>query len=175
MGDTKQVTCPECGGEMDTTHTTFGEQYYCFNCGHENTLTESKHVRDQWEERSRCPRMYPISGWENGFVVPKPHGMEAEELRYHHPSRQAVIRKRTTLVTSIDVTSARYTLKKAVIREMIKRGHNNAEIAELVRESNIGRDGLEKIARETSRADRGTGSASTASAGTDTPGRQRTQ
>lgn len=160
---------------METKLGRIDDHYKCSYCGREEALTTSKHAQDQWNERSEKPEMFPIVAWSEGFRVPGPHGMEAEELTYHHPSRQALLRKRTTIVTSVIVPIGKYQLKKAVIQEMIKRNVDSAKIAELVNESSISRSGFEKIAQETSRADQGNGSASTAVGGTDTPARQRTQ
>lgn len=176
MNDEPVVTCPTCEHDMDIEPGQMGEYYNCPQCHSQEVLMSSYHADEQWDDRSRTPEMFAISGWANGFRVPEPHGMEAEEVQYHHPSRQALLRKRTTIVTSISVPSGRNELKRAVIREMLKRGGHNSEIAELVNEGRLGREGLEEIVEATSRVDQGNGSASPAQVGgTGTPGRQRTQ
>lgn len=176
MLDQPQVTCPNCFNDMDYKLGQVEDHYRCPYCQTEEILTTSKHAQDQWNDRSKKPELYPIVAWQEGIRVPEPHGMEAQELTYHHPSRQALLRKRTTIVTTVTVPIGKYALKKAVIQEMIKQDQDSADIVGLVNESDINRDGFEEIAQEVSRADRGNGSASTATpGGTDTPGRQRTQ
>lgn len=169
------VTCPTCGNGMNTELGRLGDRYRCSWCQSQEVLTVSSHADDQWDERTELPELYPISAWENGFLVPEPHGMEAEEIQYHHPSRQALLRKRTTIVTSVTASNGRYELKRAIIREMILGETDSSVIADFVNESKISKSGFETIAQATVRADRGNGSASTASAETDTPARQRTQ
>lgn len=176
MIDQPRVTCPTCNSDMNIKLGQVEDHYQCPVCHSEEVLTTSSHAQDQWNDRSKKPQMYPIVAWQNGLRIPEPHGMEAQEMKYHHPSRQALLRKRTTIVTTLTVPIGKYQLKKAVIQEMIKHGRDSAKIAELVNESDINRAGFEAIAQEASRADRGNGSASTAiPGGTDTPGRQRTQ
>lgn len=170
------VTCPNCDNTMEVKTGRLGDRYSCTWCHTESALTVTDHANNQWDDRSSQPQLYPISAWENGFEIPEPHGLEAEEIQYHHPSRQALLRKSTFIVTSITAINAKYKLKKAIIQSMIKRDRAHSEIATFVNESRISRDGFEKIAKATSRGDQGNGSASnTASGGTDTPGRQRTQ
>lgn len=176
MLEQPQVTCPTCDSNMDVKLGQVEDHYICPYCQSEEVLTTSSHAQDQWNDRSREPQTMPIVGWQDGIRIPEPHGMEAEEMKYHHPSRQALLRKRTTIVTTVTVPIGKYALKKAVIQELIKHDADSSKIATLVNESDINRDGFEKIAQEASRADRGNGSASTATpGGTDTPGRQRTQ
>lgn len=160
---------------MDTDDGRLGDLYRCPWCQSQEALTVSNHAHDRWDERTKLPELYPISAWENGFLVSDPHGMEAEEIQYHHPSRQALLRKRTTIVTSVTGTDGKYDLKRAIIRDMLRGETSNSVVAEFVNESSISKTGFEKIVEATVRGDQGTGSASTASAGTDTPGRQRTQ
>jgi hypothetical protein len=160
---------------MDVKLGQVEDHYYCPYCHSEEVLTTSSHAQDQWDDRSRKPETFPIVAWQDSIRIPQPHGMEAQEMKYHHPSRQALLRKRTTIVTTVTVPIGKYQLKKAVIQELIKHDADSSKIAELVNESDINREGFEQIAQETGRGDRGNGSASTASARTDTPGRQRTQ
>lgn len=133
------VTCPTCDNGMDRKLGQVEDHYRCPYCHSEEVLTTSNHAQDQWDNRSKKPELYPITAWQEGFRVPSPHGMVAQEVMYHHPSRQAMLRKRTTIVTTVTVPVGKYRLKKAVIKQMILREEDNAKIVDVVNESDINR------------------------------------
>lgn len=76
------------------------------------------HAGDQWRERADPPESIgPRIAWFDGVVVHEPHGLEADEVRYHPPSGVVLLRKDGDLVTVIDVgPDAKPELRQAVRR-----------------------------------------------------------
>jgi len=153
-----EVTCYYCDGPMLHIGIDRSDVYECQVCSAVEEIGATDHVEDQWQDRSRVPQMDIIDAWNNSIEIFK-HGFDAQEARYHHPSRIVLLQKRTDLVTAIDVRTARYTGKVASIQAMVRVGADNSQIAELCNESGVNRDGFRQIIDQL-RADSGDGTAS---------------
>lgn len=158
-----QISCCICDGPMFHLGVDHSDVYECGCCGNVAEVTSGRHVAEQWRDRSRLPEMDIVDAWNDSIEI-YDHSFDAEEARYHHPSRIALLCKQTDLVTAIDVPTARYQAKEACVRAMVRVGTDSANIAELCNESGIKTDTLRQIVEQLDRAESGADSASDASA-----------
>ncbi|WP_134671736.1 hypothetical protein [Halorussus marinus] len=77
-------------------------------------LRVSKHVRgERWAQRSADPVMNPVDAWADATEI-FGHGLDGDEVRYHEHSETVLVRKDDTLVTVIDATTAKRSVRHAI-------------------------------------------------------------
>lgn len=121
--------------------------YECQVCSAIEEIGLTEHVREKWSERSRTPKQSIIDSWNESIEI-FDHWFEAQEARYHHPSRIVFLHKRTDLVTAIDVPTARFEGKVACIEAMLRVNADSAQIANLCNDCGITRTGFRQIIDE---------------------------
>ncbi|WP_435067684.1 hypothetical protein [Haloplanus sp. C73] len=72
------------------------------------------HAADRWAARSDDTGYGPVVAWREGRVIPEPHGLEADEVRFHRPSGTVLLNRDGYLVTVIDADSAKPKLRRAL-------------------------------------------------------------
>lgn len=78
----------------------------------------SGHASAMWRERSSAVgEIGPRAAWLEGVRLDEPHGLHADEVRYHPAAEAVLLRKNRRIVTVIPVDGrAKPRLKEAVQR-----------------------------------------------------------
>lgn len=78
----------------------------------------SDHAAARWAARSAVPTdLSPTTAWRQGVRIDEPHGLEADEVRYHPAADCVLVRKDCGIVTVIAVDGrAKPPLKHAIQR-----------------------------------------------------------
>jgi len=76
----------------------------------------SDHAAYLWTDRSGVGGYGPRVAWFEATVVTEPHGLDADEVRYHRPSGTVLLARNGVLVTVLDIDTAKPALRKAVRR-----------------------------------------------------------
>ena len=133
------------------------EVYKCKQCGSVREITPIGHAKSQWRKRSRLPHLDLIDVWNESIEIHR-HRFDAEEVRYHHPTRMALLMQNTNIVTCIYIPTSRFAGKRACVQAMIKHNVDSKKIANLLNECAFTRETLEYIVEDMNRAETGTGS-----------------
>jgi hypothetical protein len=79
----------------------------------------SEHAVERWKARTpSSTKIGPRVAWLDAedAVVPEPTGLDADEVRYHAPTRTVLLRKDSHMVTVIDLSALRTQARRAVAR-----------------------------------------------------------
>lgn len=79
-------------------------------------IVVSKHAADRWADRSDRPDLPPAVAWLHAEPVRDPP-LSGDEFRYHDSADVLLIRKDRTLVTVIDIATARPRVRAAVVAD----------------------------------------------------------
>jgi hypothetical protein len=58
----------------------------------DQTIDVSGHAAYQWTVRARDTDYDPLDAWDEATILAEPHGLEADEVRYHRPSGTVTFR-----------------------------------------------------------------------------------
>lgn len=81
----------------------------------------SDHAAAMWAARSAIPTdLTPTTAWQQGVRIDEPHGLEADEVRYHPVAECVLLRKDRGVVTVIPIDGgAKPPLKQAIQRSQV--------------------------------------------------------
>lgn len=140
--------------------------YECPTCGRVNEVSPTSHAIRNWSDRSE-DRSYDLKqAWDDGIRMYQ-HSFEnppATEVRYHHPSRIALLMRETEIITVINIPDARRQAKKSAIAAIIREEFDTTVIATLCNECEFDEAILRSIMSEWRRDGAGEATASDASA-----------
>jgi len=141
---------------MDYIGYNIAEVYKCDTCGSVHEINVSDHVLDQWVDRSRLPHLDVIDVWNESVEI-FGHKFDAQEVRYHHPSRMVLLMKEALIITAIYVPLARFRCKRACIQALVRVEASSSDIAQLLNELGITKSGFKEIVEHMNRSDSGDG------------------
>lgn len=72
------------------------------------------HAAERWAARSADVDHGPVVAWVEGAPVAEPHGLDADEVRFHRPSGTVLLRRDEAIVTVIDADTAKSALRRAL-------------------------------------------------------------
>ena len=85
----------------------------------------SNHASAMWAARSAIPTdLSPTTAWQQAVRIDEPHGLEADEVRYHPPADCVLLRKDSSVVTVIPVDGR----SKPALKQAIQRTQVGAEV-----------------------------------------------
>ena len=161
------ISCPKCkNGSLIPIGFEESDVHTCTDCSLTREVGPTDHCIEMWNERSLRPEIDVIDAYNNGIRC-YDHGFEAERVRYHHPSRIALLMSSLDIITAIYIPTARWDAKVSVVRALVRVEADNQFIADLCNESLIDKDELDRIVNGDGCPERGKGTAS----GADAPAR----
>jgi hypothetical protein len=118
--------------------------YACPSCDNSWKIGPTDHLREErWPERSHDTERSSVEAWDDAIeFVGAGTRLSADEIRYSHETRTVILRKDTSLVTAIDVVTARFAIQLACVRSLVRMGDCNSQIARLCQDCDIGRQEL---------------------------------
>ena len=156
------IDCPHCQSTLFHADTWTTDVYECPTCGRINEVTPTSHGVKRWSERAEDRSVAIKQAWDDGIRMYR-HSFEnppATEVRYHHPSRIALLMRETDIISAIHIPTAREQARKSAVAAMIREDRDCSEIAALCAECEFDESALRSIMDEWRRdgADDGTAS-----------------
>lgn len=156
-----EIECQSCWGTAEEVPGS-SARYVCRDCGTETTLHVTQHAGNNWRERAYSDSvdiaeleetvkeawtdgrtvLADYRDWdsERGTLPPAEltgHRFYADEVRYYRVEKLALVRQNTSIVTVIDLPTARTNAQWSVVQTYIAGRGDTSTIYDVMTECNV--------------------------------------